>query len=89
MPTGTVLTASSASAAQDSWVTFTARVSASGGVPTGSVTFTDVSNGSVLDTAALANGTAAFSTASLAPGTRNIIASYAGSSGFSPVRRPR
>jgi outer membrane protein assembly factor BamB len=80
----TTLTASATSATQDSWVTFTARVSASGAVPTGSVTFTDVSNGSVLDTAALANGTAAFSTASLAPGTRNIIASYAGSSGFSP-----
>jgi outer membrane protein assembly factor BamB len=84
MPTGTVLTASSASAAQDSWVTFTARVSASGGVPTGSVTFTDVSNGSVLDTAALSSGTAALSIASLAAGARSVVATYGGSSSFSP-----
>jgi outer membrane protein assembly factor BamB len=80
----TTLAASPTSVTQDSWVTLTAQVRASGGVPAGSVTFTDVSNGSVLDTTALANGTAAFSTASLAPGTRTIVATYGGSSSFSP-----
>jgi outer membrane protein assembly factor BamB len=80
----TTLTASATSVTQDSWVTFTAQVSGSGGVPSGSVTFTDVSNGSVLDTASLSSGTAVFSTAALAPGTRSIVATYGGSSSFSP-----
>jgi outer membrane protein assembly factor BamB len=82
--TSTTLTASSTSVGQDSWVSFTARVSASSGLQTGSVTFTDVSNGSVLDTAALSSGTAAFSTAALAVGARSIVASYSGDSTFSP-----
>jgi len=82
--TSTTLTASSTSITQDSWVTFTAQVGASGGAPAGSVTFTDVSNGSVLDSAALGSGTATFSTASLAAGTRSIVATYSGSSSFSP-----
>jgi outer membrane protein assembly factor BamB len=80
----TTLTASATSVAQDSWLTFTAQVSGSGGVPSGSVTFTDLSNGSVLDTAALSNGAAVFSTAALAPGTRSIVAAYSGSTSFSP-----
>jgi outer membrane protein assembly factor BamB len=80
----TTVVASATSVAQDSWVTFTAQVSTGAGVPSGSVTFTDVSNGSVLDTAVLSSGTAVFSTAALAPGTRSIVAAYSGSSSFSP-----
>jgi outer membrane protein assembly factor BamB len=77
--TMTSLTASSASITRDSWVTFTAKVSAASGTPTGSVTFTDQSNGSILDTAALTTGTVSFSTAALAPGSRSIVAHYTGS----------
>jgi outer membrane protein assembly factor BamB len=80
--TKTTLTSSSASINRDSWVKFTARVGAATGTPTGSVTFTDVSNGSILDTAKLSNGTATFSTAALAPGSRSIVAHYRGTSTF-------
>jgi len=65
-------------------VTFTARVSAASGTPTGSVTFTDQSNGSILDTAKLSNGTTSFSTAALAAGSRSIAARYSGSTTFGP-----
>jgi outer membrane protein assembly factor BamB len=82
--TTTTLTSSSTSITRDSWVTFTARVSAASGTPTGSVTFTDQSNGSILDTAKLSNGTASFSTAALAPGTRGVAARYSGSSTLGP-----
>src|SRR5262249_13945306 len=50
----------------------------------GSVTFTDESNGSILDSVALSNGTPTFATAALAPGTRNIVARYGGSATFAP-----
>jgi outer membrane protein assembly factor BamB len=63
-------------------VKFTAKVSAVTGTPAGSVTFTDQSNGSVLDTAKVSSGTASFSTAALAPGSRSIVARYSGSSTF-------
>ena len=82
--TTTTLTSSSTSITRDSWVTFTASVSAAGGTPAGSVTFTDQSNGSILDTAKLSNGTASFSTAALAPGTRGVAARYSGSATFGP-----
>jgi outer membrane protein assembly factor BamB len=80
--TKTTLTASATSITRDSWVTFTAKVSSASGTPTGSVTFTDQSNGSILDSAALREGTATFSTAALAPGSRSIAAHYNGSSTF-------
>lgn len=80
--TQTALTSSSLSSTYDSSVTFTAQVSAAGGTPTGSVTFADESNGSVLDTTALTGGKASFSTAALATGARSIVARYAGTSGF-------
>jgi outer membrane protein assembly factor BamB len=66
----------------DSWVTITAKVSSPGATPTGSVTLTDISNGSVLATPALKNGTATFRTAALAPGNRKIQAHYNGSTAF-------
>ncbi len=84
MATSTTLTSSSASSSYDSPVTFTATVSAAAGTPAGSVTFTDASNGSILDTAKLSNGTTSFTTAALAPGSRSIVARYDGSGTFSP-----
>lgn len=80
--TTTTLTSSAVSVARDSWVRFTAKVSAASGTPTGSVTFTDQSNGSILGTAKLSGGSATFSTAALAPGSRSMVAHYGGSSTF-------
>ena len=80
--TTTTLTSSKASSSYDSWVTFTATVTAASGTPVGAVTFADVSNGSILATKALSSGTASFTTAALAPGTRRIQAHYSGGSGF-------
>lgn len=70
------LTASATSVTQDSWVTFRAQVASAAG----SVTFSDASNGSILGTAKLVSGTATLKTAALAPGTRQIVARYGGSS---------
>jgi outer membrane protein assembly factor BamB len=78
----TTLTSSRASSSYDSLVTFTAQVTAASKTPAGSVTFTDVSNGSVLATEKLGNGTASFTTAALAPGARMIVAHYGGSSTY-------
>jgi hypothetical protein len=80
--TTAALTASAAAVTRDSWVTFTATVSAVSGTPAGAVTFTDQSNGSVLDTAALSGGVARFATAALAPGSRSIVAHYGGDATF-------
>jgi outer membrane protein assembly factor BamB len=84
MATTTTLAASTTSTQYDTSIVFTARVTARHATPTGSVTFSDASNGSVLDTATLSAGTATLTTASLAPGTRQIVASYAGGTGFAP-----
>src|SRR5246500_1243159 len=88
--TTTALTVSSAQANAGSSVTFTAKVSPASGTmtPTGAVTF---SNGStLLGTAQLSSGTAAFKTSPLPAGIYSVIASYAGdvnsaSSSSSPV----
>ncbi len=80
--TTTTLASSASSIAGDSWVTFTAHVSSASGIPAGTVTFTDTSNGSVLRSANLSSGVASFSTAALAPGARSIVAHYNGSSSF-------
>src|SRR5262245_37980033 len=80
--TTTALSASVPSSSYDSWVKFTAHVTAAAGTPTGSVTFTDKSNGSILDTATLSKGTVTFATAALAPGTRDIVARYGGDATF-------
>jgi outer membrane protein assembly factor BamB len=80
--TKTTLTASATSATQDSWVTFQARVTSTGGTATGSVTFSDASNGSILGTSKLVSGTATLKTAALAPGTRQLVARYDGSKSF-------
>jgi len=73
------------SSTYDSPVTFTAQVTAPAGTPTGSVIFTDISNGSILATKkVLSNGVASFTTAALAPGARRVQAHYAGDASFSP-----
>ena len=74
------LTASATSVTQDSWVTFKAQVSSSGGTAGGSVTFSDASNGSIIGTSKLVGGTATIKTAALAPGQRQMVARYGGSS---------
>ena len=66
-------------------ITFTATLSPSvpgSGEPTGAVTFKDGAR--ILKTGTLANGKAAFTTASLGKGTHDITASYAGSASFNP-----
>ncbi|MCK9916401.1 Ig-like domain repeat protein [Microbacteriaceae bacterium K1510] len=79
-PTTTTLTSSANPSAPGQAVTFTARVTAGNGTPTGSVTFSD---GAVaLGTATLASGTATFTTAALANGAHSITAQYLGVTGF-------
>jgi hypothetical protein len=63
-------------------VIFTAAVSSSGGMPTGTVLFYDGS--AVLGSATLASGRASFSTAPLAAGSHSITAGYQGSAAFAP-----
>lgn len=78
--TTTKITASATSGSYDSWVTFTAKVTAKSGTPSGAVVFADASNGSLLGEETLHKGTASLSTAALAPGNRGIEAMYVGSS---------
>ena len=59
-------------------VTFTARVSAGTGTPTGLVTFYD--GASVMGTVSLSGGKASFSTSALGAGAHSIKAAYAGNS---------
>ncbi len=79
--TTTILTSNPTAANLNQSVTFTATVSGVGGVPTGTVTFfngtTQLGN-STLN----ASGVATYSTSTLAAGTDNISASYAGDSNF-------
>lgn len=56
--------------------TLTAAVSGTGGVPTGSVTFSD--GGAALQTITLINGVATFTTSTLADGSHTFTASYGG-----------
>ena len=57
-------------------VTFTATVSSAGGVPTGSVQFTD--DGTSLGSAAVISGAATLTTSALAVGAHPITATYSG-----------
>lgn len=82
--------ASATSTTYDTAVSFTAEVSTvddGSAVPSGTVTFEDASNGSILDAVALQDGTAAFTTAALAPGTRQIEAVFSGT-GFPDSTSP-
>src|ERR1700722_14931947 len=84
--TKTTITSSSPSATYDSPVTFTVHVSAGTAIPDGSVTFLDRSNGTFLDTTALTDGEATFTTAALAVGARPIVAEYSGNAGYAPSK---
>lgn len=57
-------------------VTFTAGVSGSSGIPTGTVTFTD--GATSLGTAPVVSGQAALTTVGLAPGDHSVVATYSG-----------
>jgi hypothetical protein len=81
--TTNVVTSSANPSISGQAVTFTATitpVSPGSGMPTGNVTFDDGSK--VLGTVALTNGTASFTTSSLALGTHSIKAVYAGDTNF-------
>ncbi|CCD97795.1 putative Ig domain-containing protein [Bradyrhizobium sp. STM 3809] len=67
-------------------VTFTATVTATGGTPTGTVTFND--SGSPIGTATLSAGVATLTIATLAVGSHTITASYAGSALFTASTSP-
>ena len=75
--TTTTLSVSSNPALMGLKVTFTAKVAGNGGIPTGTVTFTD--GGTTLGTGTLdATGTATFSTTALSQGVHTILATYGG-----------
>jgi hypothetical protein len=63
-------------------VTFTATVTGSAGSPGGQVSFFD--GLTLLGNVALASGSATYSTSTLAVGSHNITAAYAGSVGYGP-----
>jgi Bacterial Ig-like domain (group 3)/FG-GAP-like repeat len=79
------LTASASSAVFGSSETFTATVAgtSNGPVPSGSISFYDGST--LLGSVAVANGSAAFTTASLAAGGHSIVATYSGDANFNPA----
>jgi peptidoglycan/xylan/chitin deacetylase (PgdA/CDA1 family) len=88
--TTTTLASSAPSSGYGQAVTFTSRVSPSGGasgIPTGSVTFKD--GGTTLGTAPLdGTGTATVVTSTLTVGAHSITAVYAGDAGFSASTSP-
>ena len=85
--TTTSLTPSSSSPPAGTVVTFTAGVGSPAGVPFGGVTFYDGT--SVLGALGLrADGTAAFSTASLSPGSHTITAAFAANGPFAGSTSP-
>ena len=79
-PTTTVLVESLTSGSLGTNVTFTATVSSTNGVPTGSVLFED--GATVLGSATLSGGVAAFSTNTLPTGVHQIQAFYGGTSTY-------
>jgi hypothetical protein len=64
-------------------VTFTASVTAASGTPTGTVSY--LNGATQLGSAALASGTASYSTSALAAGSYSITAVYSGDANFSSV----
>ncbi|HET8920122.1 MAG TPA: Ig-like domain repeat protein [Xanthobacteraceae bacterium] len=82
-PTTTTLTSSQNPSFVGQPVTFTATVSSSSsGTPTGSISFTDQSTGQLLGNVPLSGNQAVLTTAALAAGTHNILASYSGDVNF-------
>jgi outer membrane protein assembly factor BamB len=81
----TTLQSSSAASADDTALTLTSSVtSAAPGTPSGNVSFTDTSNGSVLAIEPLVGGVAHLTTAALAPGARTMVATYSGDNASAP-----
>jgi len=83
-PSITTLESSSAASTYDTALTLTASVTGAPGTPGGDVRFTDASNGSVLAIEPLIGGAAHLVTAALAPGTRNMVATYLGDNRTDP-----
>jgi len=82
----TALSASVNPSSFDQAVTFTAKVTSSGGTPAGTVTF---KNGSTtIGTGTLSGGVASFATSALAVGTHSITAVYGGSVDFDASTSP-
>lgn len=81
--TTTTLTSSANPSLAGSAVTLSAKVTSSGGTPTGTVIFSD--SGATLGTVPLnSGGVATFVTSSLSAGTHILAATYGGATGFSP-----
>ncbi|MGO8687553.1 MAG: Ig-like domain-containing protein [Candidatus Dormibacteria bacterium] len=78
--TATGLTVSPTSAATGQTVTLTAAVSSAGGVPGGTVAFSD--GGTSLGTATLSGGTATLTTCFGQSGTQKLTAAYSGTGNF-------
>jgi Bacterial Ig-like domain (group 3) len=79
--TTTTLTSSSSTATSGTSVTFTATVTSAGGMPAGTVNFSQGT--SMLGSATLnSSGVATYSTSSLATGSDSVSAAYAGNSNF-------
>ncbi|MFZ0666874.1 MAG: PQQ-binding-like beta-propeller repeat protein [Acidimicrobiales bacterium] len=78
----TVLSVSTQTTTYDSDLTMKATVTGAGATPTGTVTFVDETTGSDFGEATLKAGHAEFTTASLAPGSRSLVAEYSGDSDF-------
>jgi hypothetical protein len=76
------LTSSPNPSASGAAVTFTATVTSSGGVPTGTVTFKKGTT--TLGSATLSGGVATFTTSTLPAGSSTIIANYGGTANYSP-----
>jgi hypothetical protein len=82
----TALGASPNPSSFDQSVTFTAKVTSSGGTPAGSVTFKDGTT--TLGTKTLSGGVATLVTSTLAVGTHSITAVYGGSTDFDASTSP-
>ena len=80
--TSTTVTSAPNPSAIGQSVTFTATVTSSGGVPTGTVTFTDGATTLASGVAVNGSGVATFSTTTLASGSNTIIAAFTGSNGW-------
>jgi hypothetical protein len=79
-PTTTALTAAPNPSTFGQAVIFTATVTSSGGIPTGTVTFND--GATTLGPGTLASGVATFSTTTLSAGSHAITAVYEGNTDF-------
>jgi Bacterial Ig-like domain (group 3)/Immunoglobulin I-set domain len=82
--TSTTLQSSVNPSAVNQSVTFTAHVTSTAGTPTGTVTFTDASNGNAILAAnvALVGGAASVTTSALTQGSHTIVATYSGDANF-------